>query len=115
MSESGPQVMQGPITVSSALLIVRNEGLPALMSRISSMNYQTQSQIPLEYITSLDSEEDKIIAYKLCVLVYYATKGTEIPKELQLRAALASVTDQILLLLLALASGRHISWPFFYF
>ena len=77
----------------SALAHVRNDSLPSLFNKVFLV--EPFSRVPVEYIFTLDVEE-QIVALRLCLLVYYATHGQEIPKKLQLQAALACLkTDSL--------------------
>ena len=79
-----------PLTCSEAMDLIRDASFDTLCCEFSVMQHGNGGKAPLMYILTL-AESKQIIALKLCILVYYATRGKEIPKELQLRAAIASI------------------------
>jgi len=53
------------------------------------------SQLPLAYLNQL-CDEDRITASRVCLLAWAVTGGTQIPRELQLRACLAIALNLLL-------------------
>ena len=79
--------------VHTALAYVRTDNLRTLFTKLDLID---KSRVPLEYLFTLDVDE-QVIAIRLCLLVYHATHGKEIPKELQFQAALACLkTDSLI-------------------
>ncbi|KAK7460975.1 hypothetical protein VKT23_008903 [Stygiomarasmius scandens] len=83
-----PTLLIGPQTLQQAMISVRADCLEELFRKLSLI--QPFDRVPTEYLFTLDIS-DQIIAIRLCILVYYATKGQEVPKKIQLEAALASI------------------------
>lgn len=79
-----------PLTCYEAMDRIRDAPLETLRDEFSLMQHGNGDKAPLTYILTL-VESEQIIAYKLCLLVYFVTRGKEIPKELQLKAAIASI------------------------
>ncbi|KAE9399833.1 hypothetical protein BT96DRAFT_993632 [Gymnopus androsaceus JB14] len=75
--------------------LIRDASFDTLCCELSVMQHGNGGKAPLMYILTL-AESKQIIALKLCILVYYPTRGKDIPKELQLRAAIASIERNLL-------------------
>ncbi|KAE9385356.1 hypothetical protein BT96DRAFT_949900 [Gymnopus androsaceus JB14] len=79
-----------PLRVSQELDIVRDDSIDVLLKKFDILQCNTGNKAPLDYILSL-AESEQIVAFKLCILVYYVTAGKEVPKQLQLQATLHSI------------------------
>jgi superfamily II DNA helicase RecQ len=71
--------------------------LPGLTSLLNIVTYIPQNQHPAREFLEELSSKNRVIVIKLCLLCWKVTKEmgeTHIPKEFQLRAALATVTKK---------------------
>lgn len=84
-----------PLTVQEELENVRRDSLDDLKWKFATMQCTTQNAAPHLYINDLP-ESEQTIALRICLLIYYVTKGQEIPKLLQVQAAVASVGQNTL-------------------
>lgn len=68
----------------------RNNNFDVLWQKFAALQLTARGSSLSLFLLGLD-ESNQMIALRLCLLVYKLTKGQEIPKELQLEAALASI------------------------
>jgi ATP-dependent helicase YprA (DUF1998 family) len=62
-------------------------------------------KLPIPYLATLD-DEDTTTAYRACLLAWAVTGGTQVPRELQLRAFLATSKGQDSLIEAGTGSGK---------
>ncbi|KAE9386281.1 hypothetical protein BT96DRAFT_544948, partial [Gymnopus androsaceus JB14] len=87
-----------PLTLSQHLDIIRNDSFTELWRKFADSVQPNLKDNNLSlFIMDLDDSE-QVIALRLCLLVYTITNGKEIPKELQLKAALASIDRDTLVI-----------------
>lgn len=84
-----------PLTVEQELENVRHDSLDVLKKKFATMQCTTQNAAPHLYITALP-ESEQTVGLRICLLVYYVTKGQEIPKLLQVQATIASIARNTL-------------------
>ena len=63
------------------------------------------NRLPTSYLDEL-REDDKVIASKACLLAWAVTRGVQVPRELQLRACLATYNGQDSLIGAGTGSGK---------
>lgn len=85
-----------PLTIQEELENVRHDSLNDLIRKFATMQCTTRNAAPHLYITDALPESKQTVALRICLLIYYVTKGQEIPKLLQVQAALASVEQNAL-------------------
>jgi hypothetical protein len=88
--------LEYPQTLPQFLDIIREESFDELLIRHKSIEKGNRGRIPFMYIISLANMDRQTIALRMCLLVYYTTKGVEVPKILQLQAALESISRNTL-------------------
>jgi ATP-dependent helicase YprA (DUF1998 family) len=64
-----------------------------------------RSKAPSEYMDTL-SKEDQLVAHRACLLSWFVTAGTQVPREIQLRSCLATSNGQDSLLYAGTGSGK---------
>ncbi len=92
----------GVSTVSEAFSEVRSASHDELVQRIAWID---EGRVPLGYILLFPIEK-RVVLYRFCLLAYYATGGAEVPRENQLKAALASYEGQDSLVIAGTGSGK---------
>ncbi|KAF9051246.1 hypothetical protein BDP27DRAFT_1433914 [Rhodocollybia butyracea] len=85
-----------PQTLLQFLDIIRDENFEELLVRLKVIKNGNRGRIPFMFIISLPNMDRQITALRMCLLVYYTTKGAEVPKILQLHAALESISRNTL-------------------
>lgn len=81
------------MSAASGHLILRSNPTNTLLDASPAVLYaliQTlpQALVPWEYIDTLDAD-NKVVALRMCLLVWEASSHTEVPRENQLRSALS--------------------------
>ena len=89
MTDTPPAMMAAATacTLIEYLTYVRSASSVEITSLIS--NTISPSKLPLAYLNQL-CDEDRITASRACLLAQAVTGGTQIPRELQLQACLAT-------------------------
>ncbi|KAF9070721.1 hypothetical protein BDP27DRAFT_1362390 [Rhodocollybia butyracea] len=87
-----------PFELCYALDEIRRDNWAQLGIKYTTIETYARARFPLHWILSLalmdegaEPTEDQILAIQLCLLVFYTMRGQEVPKILQLKAALVSV------------------------
>lgn len=90
-------------TLSARLNTIRS--LPASEIDLLSAIVVPNSKLPLEYLTKLKGD-DLTTALRACLLSWAVTNGTQVPREFQLRACLATQNGQDSLINAGTGSGK---------
>lgn len=85
-----------PLTLPHYLDGIRNNSYTELWRKFAVTLQFTNNDLSL-FIIGLD-ESEQVIALRLCLLVFTVTNGKEIPKQSQLKAALASIEQDTLVI-----------------
>ncbi|PBK66853.1 hypothetical protein ARMSODRAFT_1021264 [Armillaria solidipes] len=91
-----------PLTMLESLRTIRNALCDDLEAQIQHI--PTELLPSSTFFASLN-DQDRTTAFRFCLLAWYSTHGTEVPRELQLRAALSAV-EQDSLLIAGTGSGK---------
>ena len=102
-SASQPFEMHGPPMLYECLNNIRVSTPEEI--RIQVQNDLLQSRMPTEYLSSLN-DKDLTTAYQACLLAWHVTGGTQIPREMQLRATLATYNGSDSLVNAGTGSGK---------
>ena len=63
------------------------------------------SKVPTEYMNSL-SEQDRVTAHRACLLTWFLTSGTQVPRDIQLQSCLATFNGKDSLIYAGTGSGK---------
>ena len=91
------------VSLPHILSTIRSLDAPSLNSFFS----QTipPSKIPAEYLARL-SEKDQLTAHRACLLTWFVTGGTQVPREMQLQSCLAMFNGKDFLVCAGTGSGK---------
>jgi ATP-dependent helicase YprA (DUF1998 family) len=91
--------------LAERLTQIRKYSPEDIIELVSRLELQLLSKLPNDYLDSLDSK-DRDICFLAALLCYCVTGGTQIPREMQLRAVLADQQGKDYLVAAGTGSGK---------
>jgi len=92
-----------PQTLDSRLKTIRECSLETLESILFNLSLTTR--LPAAYLSQLD-KVDRTICFRATLLCYFVTQGTQVPREMQLKAIVADRKGEDSLIAAGTGSGK---------